>query len=82
MIEDVIVDLYWSNKDGWVDRPSADVFSDSEKETLNLPYGGRWVSVQEVHERRIESMNNHPSSAWPPRGAGLTIVETSEELDD
>lgn len=35
-------DLYWSNKDGWVDELSADRFSDKEAETLNLPTDGEW----------------------------------------
>ena len=37
--------LYWSNKDGWVLRDSADVFSGEEKGTGNLPVDGKWVSA-------------------------------------
>ena len=75
MIEDVIVDLFWSNSDGWVDRASADVFTDAEKETLRLPYGGRWVSLQELHEQRVESMRSHPSTwDWDGQKPELKVV--------
>ena len=33
--------LYWSNEDGWgLGNPT--IFTDEEKETLNLPMGGVW----------------------------------------
>jgi hypothetical protein len=35
--------LYWSNGDGWVDRGSAQVFTEVEKDLLNLPINGVWV---------------------------------------
>lgn len=34
---------YWSNEDGWVDNPSADRFTDAERNSLNLPIEGRWL---------------------------------------
>jgi hypothetical protein len=54
--------LYWSNSDGWVDKGSADKFTDEEKAMFNLPMGGMWVSVQQAHEQRVDSMRNHPST--------------------
>lgn len=36
--------LYWSNTDGWCDNTRS-IFSFEEKQTLNLPIGGRWVSL-------------------------------------
>jgi hypothetical protein len=54
--------LYWSNSDGWVDKISADKFTDHEKATLNLPIGGMWISAQQAHEQRVDSMRNHPST--------------------
>jgi len=35
--------LYWSNDLGWVLRPQSDKFTTEEKNTLNLPLGGRWL---------------------------------------
>lgn len=34
--------LYWSNTDGWVSYPDADVFSKDERMSLSLPIEGRW----------------------------------------
>jgi len=75
MIEDIIVDLFWSNSQGWVDRASADVFTEAEKEATRLPYGGRWVSLQELHEQRVESMRSHPST-WDWNAPSLTVVDS------
>jgi hypothetical protein len=38
--------LYWSNKDGWVDKKSADRFRPFEKASLRLPIGGEWVKLR------------------------------------
>lgn len=35
--------FWWSNEDGWVDKESADTFSDHERQTLRLPRGGEWT---------------------------------------
>ena len=37
--------LYWSNTDGWVSYPDADVFSKDERMSLNLPIEGRWLRI-------------------------------------
>lgn len=34
---------YWSNENGWVDLESADLFTFTERRTLDLPIGGTWV---------------------------------------
>jgi hypothetical protein len=34
--------VYWSNEFGWTWVESADVFTDDERNTLNLPMGGTW----------------------------------------
>jgi hypothetical protein len=34
--------LYWSNRDGWVSRDSADQFTEDDRERLTLPWGGCW----------------------------------------
>jgi hypothetical protein len=36
--------LYWSNEWGWTTKRFADKFSDKEKNTLNLPLEGKWVT--------------------------------------
>jgi hypothetical protein len=36
--------LYWSNEHGFTTVDLADVFTDKEKETLNLPVDGEWVN--------------------------------------
>ena len=36
--------LYWSNKDGWVSKDSADIFNQREMQLFNPPIGGKWVS--------------------------------------
>ena len=43
--------LYWSNTDGWVSRATATVFSDDERNSLNLPDVGTWVSSDAPEER-------------------------------
>jgi hypothetical protein len=35
----------WSNEYGWVDLVDADVFTEREYWTLNLPIGGVWVQL-------------------------------------
>ena len=35
--------LFWSNDDGWVDRPSATVFSEEETKDPHIPLSGEWV---------------------------------------
>lgn len=36
-------ELFWSNLYGWTDHlPEADIFTDDERQTLNLPMGGQW----------------------------------------
>lgn len=39
--------VFWSNEDGWVDRDSADTFTDPDHRILNLPDGGRWELLGE-----------------------------------
>ena len=34
---------YWSNEWGWTDKSESDLFTDTEKNILNLPIGGSWV---------------------------------------
>ena len=36
------VTLYWSNANGWGGLARSDGYSQSERETLNLPMGGQW----------------------------------------
>jgi hypothetical protein len=43
MKEHELVPLYWSVEDGWVDLSMATLFSDHEKNELNLPIGGAWM---------------------------------------
>ncbi len=64
MIEDARVDLYWSNSEGWVARILADVFTENEKRVLDLPFGGQWVSVREIVERRVKAMRNHAEKGF------------------
>lgn len=54
---------YLSEEEGWVERVDADVYKDDEKESTPLPLEGRWVSVKELHESRVNSMNSHPASS-------------------
>ncbi len=37
--------LVWSNTEGWTDGDNYETFSDSERETLNLPIEGQWEAV-------------------------------------
>jgi hypothetical protein len=34
---------YWSNLTGWGSRAGADVFTQSERDRLNLPMEGEWI---------------------------------------
>jgi hypothetical protein len=38
--------LYWSNKNGWVDKESSTFFFEDEKETINLPIDGEIEEIQ------------------------------------
>ena len=38
-------DEMWSNKFGWVDTPTFDLFTDEEKEIIARPIGGQWVHM-------------------------------------
>ena len=39
-------DLFWSNTQGWVEEFTDESILDKiEKEELNLPMGGEWVSI-------------------------------------
>lgn len=43
-----MVNLFWSNTDGWVPFPVAEGFTKSEYFELDLPEGGHWVEVRRV----------------------------------
>lgn len=34
---------YWSKKYGWTGLVQADQFTEADKETVRLPYGGIWL---------------------------------------
>lgn len=36
---------FWSNEDGWTERPAATRFTADERKALNLPIAGRWVEL-------------------------------------
>lgn len=36
--------LWWSNTDGWCDNTRS-LFTQEERETLNLPIGGEWIKL-------------------------------------
>jgi hypothetical protein len=38
---------YWSNKYGWVDIGTADIFTEEEKKDLHLPMDSRWKEYKE-----------------------------------
>jgi len=47
-------DLLWCNEFGWIDDLSqADKFSESEKDTLNLPEEGYWIEKHQYFRREI-----------------------------
>lgn len=64
--------LYWSNEMGWVDKASADKFTEEDIKTVSLPMGGKWISAQRAHEQRIDSIRNHPST-WADEKPELKI---------
>ena len=37
--------LCWSNKYGWTDSDDFDTFTPEERDTLDLPMGGKWIEV-------------------------------------
>ena len=47
--------LYWSNKDGWVDKNSATIFRDREKKTARLPENMMKLSTADVAEILIDT---------------------------
>jgi len=51
---------YWSNSIGWVSIHDADVFSDEEQRTLNLPYEGHWLKL--VGEQQSNTLLNNKES--------------------
>lgn len=40
--------LFWNNEMGWVDRGSAQRFTDAERQAVNLPLGGSWVTTADL----------------------------------
>lgn len=42
----VMVNLFWSNDDGWVPFYIADTFTSNDYYNMFLPEGGSWVQVQ------------------------------------
>lgn len=48
---------YWSNEDGWGFKSTATVFTEEEKNTLNLPMEGEWVEIY-VNEPLEEKNEN------------------------
>jgi len=40
-------DSFWSNKNGWVDKEDATLFSGTEKVRFDLPMFGEWLRVTE-----------------------------------
>ena len=62
--------LYWSNEWGWVDKCMADLFTNEDKETLNLPIGGAWREYK-------NSLNGEAGWAIEEVGRG---VATSEDI--
>lgn len=52
--------LFWSNASGWGSQETAEVFTDEEKATLDLPMGGEWcpnargsMALVEILERGV-----------------------------
>lgn len=37
--------LFWSNADGWGFLSTATIFTRDEANELNLPIGGKWISL-------------------------------------
>ena len=37
--------LFWSDRFGWVESPAEDLFTQQERDSLNLPIYGVWVKV-------------------------------------
>ncbi len=44
------INLFWSNKIGWVDYFSCTQFTADEKECFNLPIDGTWRKVMRLGE--------------------------------
>lgn len=38
--------IYWSNKVGWTTYENADIFTESEKNSLGLPLSGKWAEIE------------------------------------
>jgi hypothetical protein len=68
--DDTLAPLYWSNRDGWVDRQSAGIFSDAERKRLRLPIGGEWAVTAPGAGRTI----------LPPRTAGQMLEAKKQHV--
>lgn len=47
---------FWSNADGWVGLKGSDIFTDKERETLNLPIDGCWVPAEPVKVKTVTDL--------------------------
>lgn len=58
--------LYWSNDDGWGIWDPPTIFSDEERETLNLPTDGEWYQMNRVFEFTVKIVGTGTSEqeAW------------------
>ena len=45
LIRNMKDDSFWSNKIGWVDYSSCQVFTQEEKDKLDLPNDGKWEEL-------------------------------------
>jgi hypothetical protein len=74
-------ELYWSNHLGWVDLPSATVFSETERIQYLEPFEGRWtdLEVEELPEAVVLQVIQAiiPSAVFTADDDGFLTIQTS-----
>ena len=49
---------FWNNYSGWTCLDLATRFTCSERKRLNLPIGGKWMSLKDAHQVCLRSTHN------------------------
>jgi hypothetical protein len=50
---------FWNNEEGWVGIDSGTIFTEEERNTLNLPCDGRWVPYTAAVPRTVGELREY-----------------------
>ena len=71
---------FWSNVDGWVDTPTFDLFTLHERDTLNLPIDGEWVTISINDDENVAADTYFDIADMMNTPNGGSVFEHVEEM--